>query len=65
MATMKTGAPAVKVTAAAAIAALATVIVSTFSTVLPELKTFQAEFVTILTFLAGYFVPPSSNDTVV
>ncbi len=64
MAKMKTGAPAQKVTFASAAAALATVIVSIFSDAWEPLARYQAEFVTVLTFLAGYLMPPSANDTV-
>lgn len=64
MARMKTGAPAQKVTFAAAAAALATVIVAIFADQFDPLKKFQAEFVTIITFLAGYLIPPSLHDKV-
>ncbi len=64
MAQMKTGAPAQKVTASAASAALATVIVAILSEQLPEIARFQVEFVTIITFLTGYFVPPSPTDEI-
>lgn len=62
MAKMKTGAPAQKVTAATAAAAFASVIVSIFSGVLPQLNEFQTEFITIITFIVGYIMPPSNND---
>lgn len=64
MATMKTGAPAQKVTFASAAAAFATVLVTVFSESVLALKQFQTEFVTVLTFLAGYLIPPSMNDEV-
>ena len=64
MAKMKTGAPAQKVTFASAAAAAATVIVTVFSEAIPGLERFQAEFITVITFLAGYLIPPSANDAV-
>ncbi len=66
MAKMKSGAPAQKVTFAAAAAAFATVIVSVFGDAVPglNLKQFQAEFVTVITFLAGYMMPPAATDAI-
>ena len=66
MAKMKTGVPAQKVTFATAMAALATITAPLFGNLIPglDLEQFQVEFVTVVTFLAGYLMPPSKHDEV-
>lgn len=68
MAKMKTGAPAQKVTFAAAAAAAVTITVSILTSIFGDsvagLERFQPELVTIVTFIAGYLMPPSSNDQI-
>lgn len=64
MAKMMTGAPAQKVTAAAAAAALVTVLVKVFEDKLPGLSQYQAELTTVVVFMAGYLMPPASVDAI-
>jgi len=67
MSKMKSLAPTQKVTIASAAAAVATIAASIIVSILPkELKqvvpNLEVELVTIITFLAGYFMPPSPGD---
>ena len=67
MTSMTTGAPAQKVTVASFAAAATVVLITVLEPYLPEtlpLAKIQAELVVIVTFLAGYMMPPSKNDQV-
>lgn len=65
MARMRTGMPAQKVTVSAVAAAATTVILGVLPASFATLRQFQAEVVVIVTFLVGYYTPPSPNDGVV
>jgi len=60
---MSTGLPAQKVMGSTIGAAVASLIVSVFQDVLPAST--EIPLVTIVTFLVGYFIPASPNDTLV
>jgi hypothetical protein len=63
MPNMSTGLPAQKVMGSTIGAALASLVISVFQDVLPAST--EIPLVTIVTFLVGYFMPPSRNDTLV
>ena len=57
--------PAQKVTVSAVAAAATTVILGVLPASFATLRQFQAEVIVIVTFLVGYYTPPSPNDVVV
>lgn len=64
MAKMKSGAPAQKVMASSIGAAIAAIIVY-FLPEVPAEGDLSVAITTVLTFVFGYFMPPSTSDTVV
>ncbi len=64
MAQMKNAAPAQKVTATTLAAAVVTLAFGFMPEGLSNVVQFKAEIIVVVTFIAGYYMPPAKRDAV-